>query len=121
MNEFGKALREKRRQAGVSQRKLANSVGVDFSYISKLENGRLPAPSAETIARIAKAIGCPIEELFSAAKKIPNRLGNSIASEPAALRFLNEASKLRLSTKDWEKMIGSLHNLRTDNQARKRK
>jgi len=121
MSGFGKKLREKRRRAGISQRKLAGSVGVDFSYISKLENGRLPAPSAETIARIAKSIGCPMEELFAAAKKIPDRLGGSIASEPAALRFLREASKLKLTGQEWEQMIGSLHNLGGNNQARKRK
>jgi predicted transcriptional regulator len=36
-NQFGDALREKRRVAGVSQRELADRVNVDFSYISKVE------------------------------------------------------------------------------------
>jgi transcriptional regulator with XRE-family HTH domain len=48
-NQFGDALREKRRVAGVSQRELADRVNVDFSYISKVETGRLPPPSADKI------------------------------------------------------------------------
>ena len=39
---FGQYLREQRRRAGMSQRELASRVSVDFSYISKLENDRLP-------------------------------------------------------------------------------
>ena len=35
---FGQTLRELRRSKKVTQRDLATRVGVDFSYISKVEN-----------------------------------------------------------------------------------
>lgn len=113
MSEFGTTLREKRRAAGLSQRKLAQEAGVDFSYISKLENGRLPAPAASTVTRFAEVIGCPPEELLAAAKKMPSDLNASVSGDPAALRFLQEASKLGLSTAEWERLTGSLHGLRS--------
>ncbi len=112
--DFGSYLREKRRSAGISQRQLADRVGVDFSYISKLENGRLPPPAAGTIVRLAQAIGCAVEDLLAAAKKMPNGLNASLTAEPAALRFIQEASNLRLSQDEWERMIGTLRNLRPD-------
>jgi transcriptional regulator with XRE-family HTH domain len=113
MSDFGTVLREKRRATGISQRQLAEKVGVDFSYISKLENGRLPAPAAETVARLAEVLACPVEELLSAAKKMPADLNDSVG-QPAALRFLQEASRLRLSKEEWEQLLGKLHGLRSD-------
>ncbi|MCB0594832.1 MAG: helix-turn-helix transcriptional regulator, partial [Phaeodactylibacter sp.] len=45
-NTFGPLLKEVRRSKQVSQRELAERVGVDFSYISKIENNRLAPPAA---------------------------------------------------------------------------
>ena len=109
---FGELLREKRRAASLSQRQLAERAGVDFSYISKLENGRLPAAADDTVVRICAILGCPAEEFFTAAGKLPTELGDSLVGEPAAIRFLQEASRLQLSQKEWEQMLGELHGLR---------
>jgi transcriptional regulator with XRE-family HTH domain len=115
MSDFGTALREKRRAAGLSQRQLADRAEVDFSYISKLENGRLPAPAADTVVRLAEILGCPAEDLLSAAKKMPAGLSESL-TDPAAIRFLQEASRLRLSQDEWERLLGKLHGLRSDEE-----
>ncbi|MYA61760.1 MAG: helix-turn-helix transcriptional regulator, partial [Dehalococcoidia bacterium] len=50
---FGQYLREQRRKAGISQRELARRVTVDFSYISNMENARLPPPTATNLIAIA--------------------------------------------------------------------
>ncbi|HKM80772.1 MAG TPA: helix-turn-helix transcriptional regulator [Candidatus Acidoferrum sp.] len=115
---FGELLREKRRAAGLSQRQLADRAGVDFSYISKLENGRLPAAADDTVVRICTILECPAEEFFTAAKKLPTELGESLVGEPAAIRFLQEASRLQLSQKEWEQMLGELHGLRGGDERR---
>lgn len=109
---FGELLREKRRAANLSQRQLGDRAGVDFSYISKLENGRLPAPADDTVVRICTILRCPAEEFFTAARKLPTELGESLVGEPAALRFLQEASRMQLSQKEWEQLLGELHGLR---------
>ena len=105
---------------GSATRQLAERAGVDFSYISKLENGRLPAAADETVVRIWRYLGCPAEEFFTAAKKLPTELGESLVGEPAAIRFLQEASRLQLSQKEWERMLGELHGLR-ESDGRKEK
>jgi transcriptional regulator with XRE-family HTH domain len=112
MSTFGDILREKRRLAGLSQRLLAERAALDFSYISKLENGRLPPPSAETVVRLANLLGCPPEDLLSPAKKLTTELSDAATSEPSAVRFLQEASRLQLSPDEWERLIGTMHGLR---------
>ncbi len=109
---FGELLRQSRRLAGMSQRKLAEAVGVDFSYVSKVENDRLPPPSADTILRIAKATGSPPEDLLAAARKIPDAVGKEVVREPAAQTFLRMASSMKLSGSEWEEMVGKLRTLR---------
>jgi transcriptional regulator with XRE-family HTH domain len=111
---FGDFLREKRRAAGISQRRLAELAGLDFSYISKLENNRLSSPAAETIVRLAEILSCPPEELLSAAGKIPGDVGQSLSSTPEAVRFLREASALGLTSDEWERMRGLLKRLRDE-------
>lgn len=111
---FGQLLRERRREAGLSQRRLAEAVGVDFSYVSKLENDRLPAPSAETVIRFAEAINTPADELLAAARKIPGAVGDEVVREPAAQRFLRTASTMKLSGPEWEALIGKLESLREE-------
>lgn len=121
MSDFGNTLQEKRRAAQISQRRLADLVGVDFSYISKLENGRLPAPAADTIVRLAGALRCPAEELLAAAKKMPDAVAGDLSAKPEALRFLQEASDLRLSADEWDRMLGSLRELRSSDRPRRKK
>ena len=48
--KFGNRLRDLRRTAGLTLRELAVRINVDFSYISKLENGQLPPPSEQVIS-----------------------------------------------------------------------
>lgn len=121
MSDFATILREKRRAAQLSQRRLAELAGVDFSYISKLENGRLPAPAADTVIRLAKILNCPAEELLAAAKKMPEGMEGNLSGQPEALRFLQEASDLNLSPEEWQRMIGSLRELRSSNPPKRRK
>jgi transcriptional regulator with XRE-family HTH domain len=118
MQRFATLLRQKRNEAGLSQRELGRLADVDFSYISKLENDRIPAPAIATIYRLAEALGCDVEVLLSAGKKVPIELRDTL-SQPEALRFLREASRLRLSPMDWEALVTRLQQLRRTNAAPK--
>src|SRR5262245_32430458 len=109
---FGEALKAKRRAAGISQRDLAARIGLDFSYISKLENDRQPPPSSDTTSKIAAELGCPVEDLLAAARRLPSGVEQNISSAPAALRFLQRASDLELTHAEWERMLSNLDGLR---------
>lgn len=109
---FGQALRELRRQGGVSQRELAQRIRVDFSYISKLENDRLPAPAADTVVAICNALGIPQEELLALIGKIPSVVEKAVAISPQAQGFLRAAQLMRLTDPEWKELRASLRRLR---------
>ena len=113
-NSFGTALRERRRAAKLSQRELARRIGVDFSYISKIENGRLPPPAADTIVKICGVLDIEPEELLALTGKIPSKVQETVSSSRAAQEFLSEAQRMGLTDDDWKAMIKSLRNLRKD-------
>lgn len=91
---FGKQLQVKRKEKRFSQRKLASEVGVDFTYISKIENGVLPPPSEETILKMAEVLEADGVSWLLSAGKIPTTFQNLIFSEPNVVSFLREASTI---------------------------
>jgi HTH-type transcriptional regulator, competence development regulator len=109
---FGKLLKDLRREKNVSQRELAEKIGVDFSYISKVENDRLPPPAAETTIKIARALGIPVEELLSHGNKLPLDLKDMLGSNAAALKFMNAARDMQLSKDEWGLLTENLKRLR---------
>jgi transcriptional regulator with XRE-family HTH domain len=53
MTPFGEAMRELRRKKGVTQKEMANALGVSQAYLSALEHGNRSAPSFDFIQRVA--------------------------------------------------------------------
>jgi transcriptional regulator with XRE-family HTH domain len=109
---FGQALRELRRSKGISQRDLAEKVGVDFSYISKIENDRLPPPAADTIVKICNALEAPPDTLLALSGKIPSELRETIGSSPAALEFIRSAQSMEITEEEWKELAKQLKRLR---------
>ena len=60
--DLGEYIREQRRQAELSVRKLANLAGVSNPYLSQIERG-LKRPSAEILQQIARALEVSAESL----------------------------------------------------------
>lgn len=109
---FGQKLKSLRRSQNVSQRELAQRVDVDFSYISKIENDRLPPPAADRIVAICEVLGVDPTLLLSMTGKVPSQIQQNIGTSQGAQEFLREVQSLNLSDQEWKKMIRSLHNLR---------
>lgn len=109
---FGQTLRQCRRSAGVSQRSLAHGVGVDVSYISKLENDRMPPPAADTIVKMARALKAAPDGMLAISGKIPTSVSRMLSWKPAALRFFREAADLAVTDQEWERLTGVLTQLR---------
>jgi transcriptional regulator with XRE-family HTH domain len=61
---IGTVIRKLREQRQVSQRDLAEKVGVTQAYVAQLESGRKKNPSLEVLNRLAKALGVPVGELL---------------------------------------------------------
>jgi len=70
---FGQRLRELRKAKRLTQRELADRVGLSFTYLSKIENGAMQPPRGKTIADLANALDTDADELFGLAKKVPSQ------------------------------------------------
>ena len=93
-NTFGARIRE-RREASLpldphllSLRQVAARIGVEPSYLSKVERGRVPPPSAATIMGLAKALAMDPDELLALAGKIPEDVRRTILKRPKLLAGL---------------------------------
>lgn len=72
----------------MTQRVLANEVGVGTPHISKIEAGR-ESPSDELLRKIADVFDCDFDELLLAARRIPADLLEQLASHPKeSLQYL---------------------------------
>lgn len=112
-NTFGQTLKEIRRRRGISQRDIAEKVNVDFSYISKIENDRLPPPAADTIVKICDALDVPPDELLAMTGKMPTPIKEIISENPAALQFLRQAQAMTLTDNEWGRLTQQLKQLRS--------
>jgi transcriptional regulator with XRE-family HTH domain len=91
---------------------LAERVKVDFSYLSKLENNRLPPPAADTIVAICRELRVDPEALLALTGKLPSEVHKTVGSSVGAQEFLREAQQLSLTDDEWRVMMKSLRGLR---------
>jgi len=82
--DYIRQRREERRAADrdYSLRKVAQSVGIEPSYLSKIERGEQPAPSEETILALAKALDEDPDVLLALAGKVAQDLQAIIRKRP---------------------------------------
>lgn len=86
---FGEKVRHLRKAKGLTQRDLADRVKVNFTYISKIENGKLDFgeyPSDDLIRKLARVLGADADEMFLLAEKIPEPIKRRVIQRPAAFR-----------------------------------
>ena len=111
--EFPDRLRELRRSARLSQRALAEQVGIDFTYLSKIENGRVEPPSESVLKRIATQVSGALgmdetelaDELITLAGKIPSDLAETLSRNPEVVRLLRSVGRDVHSADDWRRLL----------------
>ena len=64
-------VRQARQRVGISQKDLARKVGITQAFLSEVETGT-KSPSLLTAAKLARALGCTIDELLGETKD-PNQ------------------------------------------------
>jgi transcriptional regulator with XRE-family HTH domain len=115
---FGERLRELRQERGLTLRALAEAVGVDFTYLSKIENGKAGyLPGAETIRALADVLEADSLELLQLADKVPPEISR-FATNAKARRFLQRAQEVA-SPDDWDAMLKLLEKRQKARRARK--
>jgi len=113
---FGERLRQARKEKGLTLRELASAAGVNFTYLSKIENDRVSyTPAADTIRELARILNVDALEFLTLANKLPKEL-EPMNANIQARRFFDRASQVA-SPEDWEALL----NLLEVRQTRKRK
>ena len=85
LDDFGRRLAELRAQAGLTQERLAEKLGVTTRHVQKLEQGLINA-GVLVIVRLAAELGVHPGELFEPSSYVrrPGRPRKNPAPEPAA-------------------------------------
>jgi HTH-type transcriptional regulator, competence development regulator len=99
MDKFGDRIRELRKAKGYSLRQLAPLVGVGFSYLSKVERGRLDfegTASESLVHRLADVLETDEEELLLLAHHIPRSIADKIFENPEVFRQLARCTDRQL-------------------------
>ncbi len=106
MTTVGQRIREIRKQRNLTQRELADRVGINFTYLSRVENDRLDdeqTPREETLQKIAQALDTDSDELLLLARRIPDAFRTRILAKPGIFRRI-----LNLSDGALEEMLANL-------------
>jgi nitrogen PTS system EIIA component len=90
---FGAALRLFRVDAGLSQRELAARIGVSSAYLSRVEHGHDPPPTADRLIAIADVLGMPAGALIELARQAGPAVAGYLDRQPAAAALFLEIAR----------------------------
>jgi len=115
---FGQRLRELRKARNLTQRELAERVatrlkeedrrGFDFTYLSKIENDRMPPPSKPAILQLAVELDADSDELLYLAGRVPTDIEQTLTESEGARAFYRSAIKYHLNEQDWQELLQEL-------------
>jgi transcriptional regulator with XRE-family HTH domain len=93
MNKLAESLRTRREALGLTQRALAQKLGVEASHVAFIESGRRK-PSLKLVARMADALGLDRQELL-------------VMTHPEAEALItpDEREPARRSSPSWQRFI----------------
>lgn len=119
--EIGRRIKKIRVERGLTQKELASKVGIDFTYIGKMERGE-QLPSLKVLLKIADALslpfGCFLEDKdMVAALEMANGWKNLIKDE----RWLNLLKTLPLLHEDDVPLITEIVHLLNRHRKRVKK
>lgn len=111
--DFGSRVRELRISKKLTQRQLADQLKIDFTYLSKIENGKLDhMPSEEVINKIAQFLDANPDELLDLASRggkiDPEALKNTIDKNPDVGILLRRLQRRNVTSEQLKKMMDAL-------------
>jgi transcriptional regulator with XRE-family HTH domain len=93
LSELGTFIRDQRRNARLSLRKLSEAAGISNPYLSQIERG-LRKPSAEILQSIAKGLRISAETLYERAGLLDDRgVASDLVAEILRDPTINERQK----------------------------
>ena len=119
---FGKSVRERRKQLGLSCRELARRIDISPVYLSYIENGKRPAPyglnsGKDYMSILAKELGLTEsqEAVFNSMAKISHLdstdfIEKYFCDNPSSFKFILKAIEEDMTNEDWDKLYKLIAN-----------
>lgn len=90
---LGQRIKKERLALGLTQRELADAIGITVPYMSKIEAGK-ETPTEEKIVKVAEVLGLNADELILATGRMPADVMDRLAADPTmGLEFLRKIRK----------------------------
>jgi transcriptional regulator with XRE-family HTH domain len=105
--EIGKKLKEIRMKRGYTLKEVAEYVGIDFSYVSKIEKGQFP--SLNKLNKMCEMYGITVPSLFGNEVEVPKEL------KELGVKWVTLSDQLKesgLSLEDLQKAIPFLQSIK---------
>ena len=101
---FGLILRNWRKEAGFSLRRLASKAEISFTYLSKIERGELPPPTESVLLRLAEQLGRRPQQVMDLAKRLSSDIIRIAQRHPSHYEALLRMTK-KLSAQELDRII----------------
>ncbi len=104
---FGERVRQLRKERHMTQRELAEQVDIDFTYLSKIENGHGVPPAEATIRRLARVLDADAEELILLADKLPADFEQDLLARPEwqVAELYRSLAGRRYTDEEWREIL----------------
>lgn len=113
---LGDKVKVLRKAKGLTQQELAQKLGIDPTYLSKVENNnKLATLGRDKIIRLAEILGADVDELVELAGKakgIPPSIEEFLIGNVPVHAFLRKAKELGLGEKEWRVLERKIKELR---------
>lgn len=93
-NRYGAYQRDLRLAKGITLRKFAEAVGVSPTYVSGVENGSLPPPTAERLEVIAGLLDASLDEMIGRAGRWNDVAKQRVEERPEFIRLFRAVKDL---------------------------
>jgi transcriptional regulator with XRE-family HTH domain len=88
---FGSYIRQKREEAGIPLRELAQRIDISPAYWSRIEREMEKAPKNELMERAAQVLGLDLDEVFIEASRLPPDMQRDVRGVVQAYRKFKQA------------------------------
>jgi len=107
--DFGHILKTMRIEAGIGLRELARCIEISPSYLSMVEHGQHPPPTAERISQIEQVLDVPRGYLLSVTRGFNADMTSYMREVPEIADFLYMAQEKGLKSDDFMELTGLLN------------
>lgn len=91
--KFGAFIRREREVKELGLREMAKMIEVSPTYLSKCERDEFPPPTEDRVRKIAKIIGCDVDDLLARAGRVSTDISDIIKRHPVELTALLRTTK----------------------------